>query len=82
MTVTTDHYSVDEDNNGGGGSYDKSLTLPLYYFFKQEFQRGAGDSHTVVKQDLPVPISARYIRFNPTKRHNWNCLRVEVYGNA
>lgn len=25
-------------------------------------------------------MSARYIRFHPTKRNKWNCLRVEIYG--
>ena len=27
-----------------------------------------------------MPVQAWYIRFHPTDRHNWNCLRVEVYG--
>ncbi|XP_078381057.1 uncharacterized protein LOC144663858 [Oculina patagonica] len=35
---------------------------------------------SINKQWLPVPLVARYIRFHPTKQHNWNCLSVEVYG--
>ena len=49
-----------------------------YMLFLKEFHR-KGDSYTVDEHKLPVSVSARYIRFNPTKRHNWNCLRVEVY---
>ena len=45
----------------------------------QEFHR-QGDSNTVDQHKLPVPVIARYLRFNPTQRHAWNCLRVEVYG--
>jgi len=44
-----------------------------------EFHR-QGDSNTVDHHKLPVTVTARYLRFNPTKRHTWNCLRVEVYG--
>ena len=47
--------------------------------FLQEFHR-EGDSDTVDRHKLPVAVSARYIRFHPTQQHNWNCLRVEVYG--
>ncbi|XP_078351548.1 uncharacterized protein LOC144636259 [Oculina patagonica] len=43
-----------------------------------EFQR-KGDSTTVDRHKLPVPVSARYIRFRPTRQQGWNCLRVEVY---
>ncbi|XP_078381896.1 uncharacterized protein LOC144664624 [Oculina patagonica] len=46
---------------------------------EMEFHR-AGNSATVDQHKLPVPASARYIRFHPTKQHVWNCLRVEVYG--
>ena len=45
----------------------------------QEFHR-QGDSNTVDQHNLPVPVAARYLRFNPTQRHGWNCLRVEAYG--
>ena len=45
----------------------------------QEFHR-QGDSNTIDQHKLPVPVTARYLRFNPTQRHAWNCLRVEVYG--
>ncbi|KAL9968218.1 hypothetical protein ACROYT_G026567 [Oculina patagonica] len=43
-----------------------------------EFHRQGG-SNTVEKHRLSVPMSARYVRFHPTKQHNWNCLRVELY---
>ncbi|XP_078382904.1 lactadherin-like isoform X1 [Oculina patagonica] len=43
-----------------------------------EFHR-QGDSNTVVQHRLPLSVYARYVRFHPTKQHNWNCLRVEVY---
>ena len=45
----------------------------------QEFHR-QGDSNTIDQHKLPVPVTARFLRFNPTQRHAWNCLRVEVYG--
>ncbi|XP_020603386.1 coagulation factor V-like [Orbicella faveolata] len=44
-----------------------------------EFNRKGG-SKTVDQHKLPVSVSARYIRFHPTKRNKWNCLRVEIYG--
>jgi len=47
---------------------------------QMEFHRAGANSRKVSKHDLPVPVNARYIRFNPTRRHRWNCLRVEVYG--
>ena len=50
-----------------------------YSLNRQEFYR-QGDSNTVDQHKLPVPVTARYLRFNPTQRHAWNCLRVEVYG--
>ncbi|KAL9959813.1 hypothetical protein ACROYT_G033169 [Oculina patagonica] len=43
-----------------------------------EFHR-EGENTIVDRHKLPVPVSARYIRFNPTKQEDWNCLRVEVY---
>ncbi|XP_078361829.1 uncharacterized protein LOC144646163 isoform X3 [Oculina patagonica] len=46
-----------------------------------EFHR-QGDSNTVDQHQLPVPVSARYFRFHPTKQHSWNCLRVELYGES
>ncbi|KAL9978824.1 hypothetical protein ACROYT_G016390 [Oculina patagonica] len=45
---------------------------------EMEFHRN-GEKNNVDKHKLK-PVSARYIRFNPTKRNKWNCLRVEVYG--
>ncbi len=50
-----------------------------YVLFLQEFHRD-GDSNIVDQHKLPVAVSARYIRFHPTQQHEWNCLRVEVYG--
>ncbi len=47
----------------------------------KEFHR-EGNGTRVDYHKLPVPVSARYIRFNPTKQHEWNCLRVEVYNNS
>ncbi|KAL9983511.1 hypothetical protein ACROYT_G005695 [Oculina patagonica] len=46
-----------------------------------EFHR-QGDSNTVDQHKLPVSVSARYFRFHPTKQHEWNCLRVELYGDV
>ena len=46
--------------------------------FLKEFHR-QGDSNTTDQHKLPVPVFARYFRFNPTDRHGWNCLRVELY---
>ena len=51
----------------------------IILFLHKEFHR-EGDSHKIDINKLPVSVSAGYIRFNPTKRHKWNCLRVEVYG--
>jgi len=46
-----------------------------------EFHRtGVTTSSTITTQKLPVPVTARYLRFSPTKQHNWNCLRVELFG--
>ena len=55
-----------------------AYNLETLYFNWQEFHR-QGDSNTVNQHKLPVPVTARYLRFNPTQRHAWNCLRVEVY---
>jgi len=45
------------------------------------FHRNGGASN-VDQHSLPVPVFARYIRFYPVTQHEWNCLRVEVYGIA
>ncbi|CAH3038598.1 unnamed protein product, partial [Porites lobata] len=46
-----------------------------------EFHRAAvANSSMVTVHKLPVAITARYLRFNPTRQQNWNCLRVEVSG--
>lgn len=49
--------------------------------FNMTFHRSNGGS-TVDHHILLVPVLANYIRFHPTKQHNWNCLRVEVYGTT
>ena len=51
----------------------------MLIIYLKEFHR-QGDSTTVDRHKLPVSVSARYIRFHPTKQQGWNCLRVEVYG--
>ena len=49
----------------------------------QEFHRaGVISSSTITTYKFPVALSARYLRFTPTKQNNWNCLRVEVYGSS
>lgn len=45
----------------------------------QEFRR-QGNYETIDKHQLIAPVQARYIRFHPTDRHVYNCLRVEAYG--
>ncbi|KAL9955707.1 hypothetical protein ACROYT_G037067 [Oculina patagonica] len=45
---------------------------------EMEFQR-QGRGNTTDQHKLPVPVSARYFRFNPTDNEGWNCLRVELY---
>lgn len=47
---------------------------------EQVFHR-EGNSNTIDQHKLPTPVHAKYIRFHPTNRHNWNCLRVEVYSD-
>ena len=59
--------------------FGKSTYNHQYYLHWQEFHR-QGDSNTIDQHKLPVPVTARFLRFNPTQRHAWNCLRVEVYG--
>lgn len=49
-------------------------------FISSKVFRRHGNSTTIDKHHLTVPVQARYIRFHPTDRHIWNCLRVEVYG--
>ena len=45
------------------------------------FQRN-GDSETTDQHELSSPVLARYVRFHPTARNKWNCMRVEVYGTG
>ena len=59
--------------------FGKSAYNHQYSLHWQEFHR-QGDSNTIDQHKLPVPVTARFLRFNPTQRHAWNCLRVEVYG--
>ena len=49
-----------------------------YFIVKKEFYR-QGDWNTIDQHVLPVPVTGRYFRFNPTQVYNWNCLRVEIY---
>ena len=50
----------------------------MFVIYLKEFHR-EGNGTTVDRHKLPVPVSARYIRFHPTQQNGWNCLRVEVY---
>ena len=52
----------------------------IYEFLSSKEFRRQGNSIIVDKHFLSVPVQARYIRFHPTDRHSYNCLRVEVYG--
>ena len=47
------------------------------YFFKV-FTR-TGNSSVTDYHELPVPVSAKFIKFHPISQHIWNCLRVEIY---
>ncbi|KAL9952074.1 hypothetical protein ACROYT_G039278 [Oculina patagonica] len=58
---------------------ESSWTTYAYAGTDVEFHR-KGSSLTVDRHELPVSVQARYVRFHPTNRHVWNCLRVEVYG--
>ncbi|XP_027045083.1 uncharacterized protein LOC113672936 [Pocillopora damicornis] len=42
------------------------------------FRRMVNSSKTN-QHKLPLPVYARYFRFLPTRRHERNCLRVEIY---
>lgn len=65
---------------GKGGCLLSSYNVKTVFFY-QEFNRKGG-SKTVDQHKLPVSVSARHIRFHPTRRNKWNCLRVEIYGVA
>ena len=41
---------------------------------------GNSGKHDIVKNNLEVFASARFIRFQPTAFNNFKCLRVEVFG--
>ena len=56
----------------------KSPNDSCFWTLLKEFRR-SGDSYTIDRHKLDAPVSARYFRFNPTQRHSWNCLRVEIY---
>ena len=60
-------------------SFTYKLTCFLS-FVSKEFHRKANDGSTIDQQKLPVPVFARYFRFNPTERESHNCLTVEIYG--
>ena len=50
----------------------------VFPYFPKEFYR-VGKNHGVDRHKLSRPVVARYIRFHPTKTHEWDSLRVEVY---
>ncbi|KAL9966526.1 hypothetical protein ACROYT_G024613 [Oculina patagonica] len=62
--------------NGNGWTPYKDVNGAEVEFHRQ------GNSHIVDQHKLPVPVSARYFRFHPTKQHNRNCLRVELYSDS
>ncbi|XP_022804932.1 pancreatic secretory granule membrane major glycoprotein GP2-like [Stylophora pistillata] len=39
-----------------------------------------GKNVAVDQHKLPTSVSARHVRFIPNLQHDWNCLKVEVYG--
>ena len=49
--------------------------------FVQMF-KGNDDSKSTSKQDLAVPIEAKYIRIYPVQYEGWMCLRAELYGKG
>ncbi|KAL9978251.1 hypothetical protein ACROYT_G015748 [Oculina patagonica] len=59
-------------------SYSQDGKYWTFYKDGMSFLR-KGEKNTADQHKLE-PIYARYIRFHPTKRYKWNCLRVEVYG--
>ena len=50
----------------------------VFPYFPKEFYR-VGKNHGVDRHKLSRPVVVRYIRFHPTKTHEWDSLRVEVY---
>ena len=54
------------------------ISCSFFSTLLQEFHRNG--ERNGIDRHKTKRIDARYIRFNPTKRHGWNCLRVEVYG--
>ncbi|MBI4776422.1 MAG: discoidin domain-containing protein [Deltaproteobacteria bacterium] len=42
--------------------------------------KGNVDANTEVRNDLPAPVTARYIRFNPVTWYGHITMRVEVFG--
>ena len=48
---------------------------------KQIF-KGNDDAKSTSKQELPVPIEAKYIRIYPVEYEGWMCLRAELYGKG
>ena len=49
--------------------------------FKQVF-KGNNDSKSTSKEELPVPVEAKFVRIYPIKYTGWICLRVELYGKG
>ncbi|XP_048583976.1 uncharacterized protein LOC5501433 isoform X1 [Nematostella vectensis] len=62
------------------GSYrlDVSLDNRVWKFVKT-FQ-GNTDHNAPVKNKLPIPSPARFVRFQPTSFNNYKVLRVDLYG--
>ncbi|XP_068683743.1 EGF-like repeat and discoidin I-like domain-containing protein 3 isoform X2 [Montipora foliosa] len=62
-----------------GDSFPHDRSRVLKSKFAHEFT-GNSDRDTVVGHDLNPPITARYIRFQPTAWHEHVSMRVELYG--
>ena len=54
------------------------MSSVMFGLYLKVFHR---EGATIDRHKLPVTVSAKYIRFHPINRHNWNCLRVEAYSN-
>ncbi|XP_078352302.1 uncharacterized protein LOC144636995 [Oculina patagonica] len=68
------HFTISYSSHGISWTQYKGPNGAVVEFHRQ------GDSNTIDQHKFPVLVPARYIRFHPTKQHQWNCLRVEVYG--
>ena len=50
--------------------------------FLRELPRDVRVKNAVVEHQFPLPLSTRYLCFNPTDQVGWNCLSVELYGTT